>query len=455
MVASKYDERAVHELFDDALRRGAKDVERRATIDEIMAQAYGPHEALQRRQDHMLERFMEGHRPKFLEELTQGPDVALATVSPREDPLAAFRPDDSVTSMPPREFMGPGIGAARFFPRRAVSLFTALGGTGKTTALIALAAHIAAGKDWGMQKLVAAKVLMIFVEEDQEELTRKFAATTHDWDPAARALAADNMRLISLVGRDPRLTTRIEGSIVSSEMVTEITGWALMLDAGVIVLDHLQGFADGDLNNSDTATMLAQTANQIVAKTNAAVVFAAHVNKSQIRAEAVDAGFTTGNLGFENAARQVTGVIKVPSADIDRLGIDDPENVVKVAQPKNSYGPAGQECFFKKEYVPAFHTTRVVPYSNPRWAVMGVMSKADRLRDEVLRYLKQHPGSTKNKLDSLSGASGSFRASKADVRRVLTQLTDEGAIRLRPVSKEEKTTLGLPQQTKEVLEVVD
>ena len=455
MVASKYDKRVVHELFDDALRRGAKDVEKRATIDEIMVSAYGSHEALQRQQDHALERFMEGHRPKFLQELAQNQDVALASVSPSAKPLAAFRPDDTITSMPPREFVGPGIGAARFFPSRAISLFTALGGTGKTTALIAMAAHIAAGKAWGMQELVAAKVLMIFVEEDQEELTRKFAATTHDWDPAARALAADNMRLISMVGRDPRLTTRIEGLMVPSELVAEITGWALKLDAGVIVLDHLQGFADGDLNNSDTATVLAQTANYIVAKTDAAVVFAAHVNKSQINAQEVDAGFTTGNLGFENAARQVTGVIRVPPADIDAFGIRDPESVIKLVQPKNSYGPARQVTFMKKEDVPSFHTKRVVPYSNPRWAVMSVMSKVDRLRDEVLRYLKQHPGSTKNKLDALSGASGPFRASKADVRRVLTQLTDEGVIRLRAVSKEEKTKLGLPQQTKEVLEVVD
>jgi hypothetical protein len=95
MVASKYDKHVVNELFDDALRRGAKDVERRATIDEIMVSAYGSNEALQRQQDHALERFMEGHRPKFLQELAQGPNVALATSSPREDPLAAFRPDDS------------------------------------------------------------------------------------------------------------------------------------------------------------------------------------------------------------------------------------------------------------------------------------------------------------------------------------------------------------------------
>ena len=455
MVASKYDERAVHQLFDDALSRGARDIENRSTIDGIMGQAYGPHEALQRQQDRALERFLEGHKPKFLKELAQGVDAAPSTAKPGEDPLSAFRPDDSITSMPPREFVGPGIGTARFFPRRAISLFTALGGTGKTTALIGMAAHIAAGKAWGTQELVATKVLMCFVEEDQEELNRKFGATTCDWNPAERALAADNLRLVSLVGRDPRLTTRIQGFMVPSELVTEITGWALMLDAGLIVLDHLQGFAEGDLNNSDTATALAQAANYIVDKTGAAVVFAAHVNKSQIHAETVDAGFTTGNLGFENAARQVSGVIRVPPADIERLGIDDLENVVKVVQPKNSYGPAGQATFLKKEYIPAFHTTRVVPYSNPRWAVMSVMSKADRLRDDVVKYLEQHPGSTKNKLDTLSGIDGQFRASKAEVRRVLEQLIDEGAVRLRPVSKEEKAKLGLPQQTKEVLDVCD
>lgn len=455
MSIAKYDAAAADRLFDDALARRERDIENRATIDGIMATAHGAQGAAYERLHAQMARIQAGASapPPELFSKNGGQARTIPDFS-CPHPLDKFRPDANLTSMPPREFVGPGIGKARLFPRRAISLFTALGGTGKTTALIAMAAHIAAGKAWATQELEPMPVLMTFVEEDQEELNRKFAATTHDWDPAVRALAADNTRLVSLVGRDPRLTTRDDGYMMPSELVAEIAGWAKSFGAGLIVLDHLQGFADGDLNHSDTATALAQAENFIVDQTGAAVVLAAHVNKGQINAETVDAGITTGSLAFENAARQVTGAIPIPKADVEALGIDDPENIIKLIQPKNSYGPAGQFAYLRKEYVPEFHTVRVVPFSSPRLAVRGVTSKADKLRDEIVGYVSAYPGATKNKLDGLSGLKGKLEASKEDVRRAVEELIDDGALRLRPVSKEEKTALGLPQQTTEILEAV-
>src|ERR1019366_5620378 len=93
--------------------------------------------------------------------------------------------------------------------------------------------------------------------------------------------------------------------------------------AEVIVLDHLQGFVSGHLNNSDTATALAMESNKIVAATGAAVVQTAHISKANINAQDVFAGFTTGSLAFENAARQMTGVIPLPDGDAKKFGLDE------------------------------------------------------------------------------------------------------------------------------------
>lgn len=238
-------------------------------------------------------------------------------------------------------------------------------------------------------------------------------------------------------------------------MVSKVIDHACSFNADLIVMDHLQGFADGDLNASDTATALAMAANMIVAATGAAVVFTAHVNKTQINADTVDAGFTTGNLAFENAARQVTGVIKIPEKEAEELGLLEAEGYLKAVIAKNSYGPAREAMYLHREYVQDFHTVRVRPYQRAiTTQTSSVAPRAERLKTQVIDYVTAQPGTTKNKLDILSGKTGQFKASKNGVRRVVEELLDDKSLRIRTVSSEEKQLLGLPQQVNEILEVV-
>lgn len=455
MTVEKYDALAADKLFNDALERRDLDVKNRATIDSIMARA-DPFEVVSPlRMREMMDRLRAGDfQPSpglFADDREVGSEEAVCSTSE----LDRYRPDTALTEMPARTFAGPRIGKTHFFPHRALSLFTALGSMGKTSTLVSMVTHVAAGKDWGKQPLSEARSLMFFVEEDQEELNRKFGAVTHDWDADDRKRAADNLRLVSLHGESHLLAVRHGQQVLPTGLTTKIVGWAKDFGAELIVLDHLQGFADGDLNSSETATTLAQAANTIVAATGAAVVFAAHVNKGQINAEIIDAGFTSGSLAFENAARQVTGAIKVPKSDIDALDLNDPDNTIKLAQPKNSYGPAGEVCYLKKEYVPAFHTMRVQPLPTPQLALSSFSSATERLHKALLNDIAEHPGTTRNRLDAVSGKTGRFKASKAEVRRAVEDLIDDGVLRLRPVTKEEKEALRLPQQTREILELVD
>jgi RecA-family ATPase len=234
----------------------------------------------------------------------------------------------------------------------------------------------------------------------------------------------------------------------------KVIGHALSFNADLVVMDHLQGFVDGDLNASDTATALALAANAIVAETGSAVVFAAHVNKSQINAETVDAGITTGSLAFENAARQVTGVIKVPEKEAALLDLVEPQNYMKVVIAKNSYGPAREEMYLHRDYVPDFHTVRVRPHQGAiTTQTTNMISSAERLSEALITYVETQPGTTKNKLDKLSGRGGLFKASKNKVRQIVEELLHDGTLRVRSVSKEEKKVHRLPQQVNEILEV--
>jgi hypothetical protein len=294
---------------------------------------------------------------------------------------------------------------------------------------------------------------MICVEEAQNELNRKFGATTHDWRGGERNAAADNMRLISMVGRDPRLILRDKNNVKMSPLVGQIIEWGQQFSAGLIILDHLQGFVDGDLNSSDTATMASMAANQIVAGTGAAVVFAAHVNKGQINADRVEAGFTSGSLAFENAARQVTGAIRLSEKTGKAFGIHDIRDYLLLEMPKNSYGPAGETLILRKEYVPAFHTVRVVPVSQVVPSSTLCVSSSERLAGALRDYIEGNPGTTRTKLDALSGKDGILKASKSEVRGALNEMLNDEVLRARSPTVSERKALGLAHQTKEILEI--
>lgn len=445
MKSDEFNEWEVQALFTSALQRSGKGTANPATIKGIMQQAYGgsfgDFNALIKEVTGMPKGFALGDIPDG------------AFQPPPNMGLDQYRPDTSLSSMPAREFVGPKIGTAHLFPLASISLFTALGGVGKTTSLISIGAHIAAGLKFGVSVLQARRVLMIFVEEGRDELNRKFGATTHDWDEFDRGNAADNTRLVSMVGEDPRLTLRCKNGVMISPLVSQITEWGQQFKAELIILDHLQGFVDGDLNSSDTATMAAMAANQIMAGTGAAVVFAAHVNKGQIDAESVGAGFTSGSLAFENAARQVTGAIRLTENRGKEFGISDVRDCILMEMPKNSYGPPGQALILQKEYVHAFHTVRVVPVSQGVALSTPFTSPSKRLAAALSDYIKEHPGTTRAKLDGLSGKDGRFKASKNDVRRTVEEMLDDEVLRKRAIDTQERKALRLSHQVKEILEI--
>ncbi len=428
MKPCEYNEAEVKRQYDDALKRAQTWTGPRIEIGTVRKYAEEG-----------------GYRPPFVQR-----GAAQQQLLP---PIVPFNLDAAVPvyvaeGMPPREFAGPPIGNAYLFPMHASSLFVSLGGVGKTSFIIAMAAHIAAGKPFGMD-LKRRKVLVFCIEESQDELNRKYGACVDSWTDEERSRAEENLRLVSCLDRDARLTRIDRRQVLGSGVADEMIRVAKEFGAEVIVLDHLQGLVSGDLNFSDTATALAVESNKIVAATRAAVVLTAHITKASIGAQDVLDGFTTGSLAFENAARQVVGVIPLPDEDAKTLKLENVKSeYLLVRMPKNSYGPSREKAYLRKVHVPDFHTITVEPCTPVGRPLIHTAREA--LMDRMVEYLKHNPGTTPNQLDSLAGKKGPLKATRQEVRDVVKELQAGGVLILKTLTKEDRAALRLPGQIRQV-----
>jgi hypothetical protein len=369
--------------------------------------------------------------------------------------LATHRAQYIAGGMPARLFIGPYVDMGiRLFPAKSLSALVALGSAGKTSLLIAIAAHIAAGKKWNDQPLQQTKVVIFSVEETQEELNRKFSALVDSWSPQERQAAIDNQLLVSLLGQDARLTVLERGQYRSSgiaeKMIQLVESFGLR--DGLIILDHMQGFASGDLNISETATSICREANKIVDATGAAVVFAAHISKANIKAEDVEQGFAVGSLAFENSTRQMSGMITMTEEQAKKYCLEHcRKEYVWLGVPKNSYGNSSGGMWLRKVFSLKYHTVVMEPVMLSLPVPAARKSANEKLADRLVEYLTSNPWVTKNQLDGLAGEDGIFKASKQRIRDVLGSLIDTGWVDLHPVTAADKVTHGLGKQVNEVL----
>lgn len=357
--------------------------------------------------------------------------------------------------MAARKFAGPQIDKALYlYPLRAITGIVALGSGGKTTLLLAHSAHIASGKAWNGSPIQRRKVIFLSVEESQEELNRKFSAITKDWSNEERGLAQENLLFVSLLGQDKRLVSNKFTEYTSSGVAEEIIELAkeFGLQDGVIILDHLQGFATGDLNHSETATSLSREANKIVDATGAAVVFAAHISKANISASSIEQGLAVGSLAFENAFRQLLGMICMPESDAKKYGLEDTrKQYIRLEAPKNSYGTSDGGIWLQKVPVQEYHTAAIIPVVLTPPIPASIRTAQERITEKILEKLKKDLYCTKNKLDALAGTEGIFKASKANLRNALNCAIEEGVVTIYQVTDTDREADGLPKQVKEVL----
>jgi hypothetical protein len=183
-------------------------------------------------------------------------------------------------------------------------------------------------------------------------------------------------------------------------------------------------------------------------------VFAAHISKANIKATELEQGFAVGSLAFENATRQMVGMLPMSEEAAKKYGLDAYRHQYAwLGLPKNSYGGTDAGVWLKKELVPSYHTVVMapvelaVPISGPR------KSANEKLGDRIADYINHHPWTSKNQLDGIAGEDGVLKASKGKIRDVLRGLLDTGVIETHSVTDAERQQHDIPKQMKEILTI--
>jgi AAA domain len=368
-----------------------------------------------------------------------------------------YRPFFEPNGMQARKFVGPMISEGiRLFPEKALSSIVALGAAGKTSVLLSIGCHVAAGKDWNGHPVRQQKVAMFFCEETQEEISRKFSAITEFWTNSERSKAISNLITIPLLGEDARLTEIDRNQYRSSGTTAKII--ALLhqfeLKNGLVILDHMQGFTAGDLNLSETATAICREANAIVDATGAAVVLAAHISKANIHAKEVEQGFAVGSLAFENATRQMSGMIPMSEEIARKFGLEATrKDYVRLALAKNSYGASDNGLWLRKVYTPNYHTIVIEPVDLITPVPASKLNEIQKISGSIYNYLLHNPFTTSNRIDMLSGKNGQFKASKDKIRTALKDLIEAGSVECSAISEQERKEHRIPKQVKNILRI--
>lgn len=395
--------------------------------------------------------------------------MALANANQKKAPLDsklrrlaqpdAYIPTYHPHGMAPRQFAGPSLDSgSKLMPLAGLSTLAGLGATGKTTVMLSICAHIAAGRPWNGCAVVSRKVVFAAVEETKDELNRKFSAVVDTWEEEYRLLAEQNMRLIPLQGVDARLTQANGRQIEASDWADELVEFCRQfgLKDGVIVLDHLQGLATGDLNSSETATAVCRAANHVAAETGSAVVMLSHTSKAnmQTSSSGVAQGFVSGSLAFENAMRQTMVLVRMTAEEAKQYGITEGlEDYIWLGIPKNSYGKADTGMWLKKTFSPKFHSVTIEPVSLSRPIKESIKSAQDRLVEEVCTYVQQNPYSSRNAIEKKAGVNGKFKTSARNLRSAISAAISSGRLELRPVTASDRAAYSVSKQVKEALHV--
>lgn len=267
--------------------------------------------------------------------------------------------------------------------RRTVTLLLASGSAGKSSLSLALAAHLATGKNFAgyenTRPQQPTRTIVYNGEDDVEEQSRRLTAicTVYglDYEEVRKHILLLSARELKL-----QLVTK-EGSkaVRNDTIVTQLTQFASEAQVGCIILDPLVKLHQCDESDNAEMDAVMEAITDIAHGSNAAMLVLHHTTKISMKQEdrIGNADIARGASAIVNAARVAFTMLNATSQDAQDYGFDDEERHrwVRLDDAKMNMSLANKVAtWFHKE-------TQMIITGDP----IGVLKYEDRKHDP--RYI--------------------------------------------------------------------
>ena len=267
---------------------------------------------------------------------------------------------DDDEAIPPRGWL-----LGNVFCRRFVSSILADGGSGKTALRIAQALALASGRPiTGEQVFQRARVLIISLEDDKDELRRRVrAACLH------HGISQDMVRgWLFLAAPDAaagRLMVPDEaGRAKPSTLVESLDAAITHREIDAVIIDPFVKSHAVDENNNAAMDAVVQLLANVAAKRNVVIDVPHHTSKGLNTPGNADSG--RGASAMKDAARLVYTLTRMTPEEAKTYGIveKDRRRLIRMDSAKVNIAPSAQAKWFRLVGVQLRNGTKLYPYGD-------------------------------------------------------------------------------------------
>lgn len=212
----------------------------------------------------------------------------------------------------------------------------ALGGTGKTTLLKALAVGCITGRlpmdGWEVER--TGKVVLVLTEDTHAEFHEDLHRLCYSMTTRERELIARNLIVYPLAGKDTRLLTKSPRGVVEKAPLYHSLILKIHAIGGVVLvgLDPALGLTEGDEMNQADQRALGRAVDDLGVTVGATCILLAHSTKGLLNAEELGSHSSRGGGALTDALRFEITMRGMTSKEATAHGIEDLEERLHLVQ---------------------------------------------------------------------------------------------------------------------------
>lgn len=263
--------------------------------------------------------------------------------------LVSYAGDELLLEAPPElKYLIDG-----FLPVGIVGTIAAPGGTGKSYLLLILGICLSAGIPFMGREVQQCSVLCLDAEDDRDEKHRRIHAVVREYGKVIgqdiKPEQCGNYHSVDLVGELFQVIHTKDRQITQNDKaIQQIVEKAKSIDnLGLIVLDPLSRFREGDENDANAATKLVQ-ALEVIRKATGVTVLVSHHSRKDSKGDHEDE--IRGSSALISGMRWGATLAAIPE---DRLGgfagnEDWLRSLVRLRSVKSNYCPKGIDVWMER-----------------------------------------------------------------------------------------------------------